>query len=418
MTETFVDTPTSWIVGFVCSAIGFSLSSYNIFKHSRTYTQPNKQRAIIRILGIVPVYCVGSWLSLVFFERALYFDTIRDIYEAWVIYSFLNLILAYGGGENECCLAMANNPGSINHPCPLCFLPPIQLGSNFLRACKRGCLQFVVIKPLFAVFSIIMYEIDQFDAPWYQWFLQLVYNLSYTIALYALLLFYLATREVLSDISPVFKFFAVKIVVFATYYQSLAVAAVPGIPHETSQRWNNFILCCEMSIFAILHSIAYPWKEFTQGAMVTSFYSAFADAVNIKDVGRDLGTNFNNRYSAYASAHGGAIVSPAPAIALTERTLDQQDFADFAQFDRHEGSRMEALTPQSPGSSQYRAADTSKATTEQQQVAEGDDLHKMKENDECAEEQLNDKIPDQCVVAGTMDLKEQNGVAEIEAERV
>ena len=314
---TFVDTPLAWLIAFACSTIGFIISSYNIVKHSRTYTQPNKQRCIIRILGIVPVYAVGSWFSLVFHDRALYFDTIRDIYEAWVIYSFLNLILAYGGGENECCLAMAQNPGSIKHPFPLCCLPPVQLGSNFLRACKRGCLQFVVIKPIFACLSFVMYGMGTYDSPAYQGILTFVYNVSYTVALYALLLFYLATSNILENISPVFKFFAVKLVVFATYYQSLAVAAVPGVPHETSQRWNNFVLCCEMSIFAVLHAVAYPWKEFTQGAMVTSFYSAFADAVNIKDVGRDLGTNFDSRYQNYAAAGGGALVSPA--IALSER---------------------------------------------------------------------------------------------------
>ena len=43
-------------------------------------------------------------------------------------------------------------------------------------------------------------------------------------------------------------------------------------------------------------------------AMVTSFYSAFADAVNLQDVGRDLGTNFNSKYQNYASASGGAMV--------------------------------------------------------------------------------------------------------------
>ena len=51
---------------------------------------------------------------MVFHRDTLYFDTIRDIYEAWVINSFLNLILAYGGGENEICVKMAMDPGSID----------------------------------------------------------------------------------------------------------------------------------------------------------------------------------------------------------------------------------------------------------------------------------------------------------------
>ena len=168
-----------------------------------------------------------------------------------------------------------------------------------------------------------MYGLDRFDEPWYQFLLQSVYNVSYTVALYSLLLFYLATHNLLHEISPVFKFFAVKIVIFATYYQSLAVAAVPGVPHELSQRWNNFILCCEMSLFAVLHFVAFPAKEFSQGAMVTSFYSAFADAVNLQDVGRDLGTNFNSKYQNYASASGGAMVSPA--IALSKKQNPSSD---------------------------------------------------------------------------------------------
>jgi hypothetical protein len=40
------------------------------------------------------------------------------------------------------------------------------------------------------------------------------------------------------------KFSAVKIVVFATYYQSLLVAVIPGMDElGSSERWNDFILC-------------------------------------------------------------------------------------------------------------------------------------------------------------------------------
>ena len=38
--------------------------------------------------------------------------------------------------------------GTMRHPVPLCFLPEMQLGAGFLRWCKQGTLQFVVIKPV------------------------------------------------------------------------------------------------------------------------------------------------------------------------------------------------------------------------------------------------------------------------------
>ena len=94
---------------------------------------------------------------------------------------------------------------------------------------------------------------------YYQIFVQIVYNIAYTLALYGLLLFYLACREDIRAYSPVRKFFAVKIVIFATYWQGLAVSYTPGVPIETAALWNDFILCLEMSVFALIHLYSFPW---------------------------------------------------------------------------------------------------------------------------------------------------------------
>ena len=50
-----------------------------------------------------------------------------------------------------------------------------------------------------------------------------LYNVSYTLALYGLFLFYIATKEEMKTHSPVKKFLAVKSIVFMTYWQSLCV---------------------------------------------------------------------------------------------------------------------------------------------------------------------------------------------------
>ena len=36
------------------------------------------QRYIVRIIFLVPVYSVASWLSLLMSEKSVYFDTVRD----------------------------------------------------------------------------------------------------------------------------------------------------------------------------------------------------------------------------------------------------------------------------------------------------------------------------------------------------
>ncbi|KAG8308215.1 hypothetical protein J6590_002301 [Homalodisca vitripennis] len=74
----------------------------DIYRHLRWYTNPSEQRWIIRILFIVPIYGLHSWVSLLFFNSEnyyVYFFTIRDCYEAFVIYNFLSLCYEYLGGE-------------------------------------------------------------------------------------------------------------------------------------------------------------------------------------------------------------------------------------------------------------------------------------------------------------------------------
>lgn len=50
-------------------------------------------------------------------------------------------------------------------------------------------------------------------------YVTIIYNISVSLALYALFLFYFATRELLSPYSPVLKFFMIKSVIFLSFWQ-------------------------------------------------------------------------------------------------------------------------------------------------------------------------------------------------------
>lgn len=57
----------------------------------------------------------------------------------------------------------------------------------------------------------------------YLW-ITIVYNITYTVALYALLLFYLGAHDLLAPYNPLLKFVLVKSVIFMTFWQvSLAM---------------------------------------------------------------------------------------------------------------------------------------------------------------------------------------------------
>ena len=213
---------------------------------------PNLQRYIVRILVVIPVYSVASWFSLQLanHEGALYVETIRDCYEAFVVYSFLALVLTAVGGESSCVSKMKDEEPLVL-PFPFCCLEPYDRDAKLLKGCKQFVLQFVFVKPIFALTSLIMMAIGKYDTIAYQCILTIVYNLSYTLALYALLIFYLATKHALLDFKPVRKFFAVKAIIFLTFWQAALIGFIPNMTDKQAVGWKNFILCLEVRIIIV-----------------------------------------------------------------------------------------------------------------------------------------------------------------------
>ena len=53
-------------------------------------------------------------------------------------------------------------------------------------------------------------------------YITIVYNVSISLALYALFLFYFATKDLLRPYDPVLKFLAVKSIIFLSFWQGMA----------------------------------------------------------------------------------------------------------------------------------------------------------------------------------------------------
>ncbi|KAJ2636013.1 hypothetical protein GGF40_003257, partial [Coemansia sp. RSA 1286] len=100
---------------------------------------------------MVPVYALTAWASLVWVNSAYYLDTVRDIYEAFVIYCFVSLLIAYFDGERAFLVAMHDrNPTPLFWPASL-VRKDLDLGDPYdYLFLKRGILQYVVVKPILA----------------------------------------------------------------------------------------------------------------------------------------------------------------------------------------------------------------------------------------------------------------------------
>ncbi|XP_034395044.1 transmembrane protein 184B isoform X3 [Cyclopterus lumpus] len=297
--------------------------------HLRYYSSPNEQRHIVRILFIVPIYAFDSWLSLLFFtneEYYVYFDTVRDCYEAFVIYNFLSLCYEYLGGESA---IMAEIRGKqIESSCVYgtCCLWGRTYSIGFLRFCKQATLQFCVVKPLMAVITVILqafgkYRDGDFNVASGYLYVTIIYNVSVSLSLYALFLFYFATHELLVPYNPMLKFFMVKSVIFLSFWQGVLLAilekcgAIPQISSAgfsvgegtVAAGYQNFIVCIEMFFAAVALRHAFTYKvymdkrldSYGRCAPMKSISSSLKETMNPGDMVQDAIHNFSPAYQQY-----------------------------------------------------------------------------------------------------------------------
>ena len=262
----WIQSDTGDYVSFGMVVACVSITSLNIVKHLTHYSRDDLQRHIVRILLVVPVYTVACWLEMLFPDTRVIAQALVSFWEALVIYSFFNLILEYVGGEHNWLVCVQHtHPEGLSHTWPFnyCF-KPMDLDPKWLRNCKLACLQFVLIKPIYGLLMLpLIISGDSEHAPW-STISTIVYNVTYTVALYALALLYMTTHDhpSLKPKRPLAKFATIKIVVFFTYWQQYFLMFFDFSSSELADIL-CFLTIVEMTLVTVpLNWIAFPWTEF------------------------------------------------------------------------------------------------------------------------------------------------------------
>ncbi|KAI8508417.1 hypothetical protein Bbelb_135160 [Branchiostoma belcheri] len=245
----------AWFVGGMFVFMAIPIALLGILQHLIHYTQPHLQRHIIRILWMVPIYAIDAWFALKFAASTIYLDTIRECYEAYVIYNFMIFVLNYLQSEMDL-EAVCARKKQVKHLFPFCFLPPWRMG----KICEL---------------SGVYHEGDfGWDSAWT--YVVIINNISQVWALYCLVLFYHAMKEELAPISPFGKFLCVKMVVFFSFWQAVAIALLVkvGVINEKNT-WDfrdgvdsvanglqDFLICIEMFIAAVAHYYTFSHKPY------------------------------------------------------------------------------------------------------------------------------------------------------------
>jgi hypothetical protein len=85
----------AWLVAGIFVLLAVSVSVYEIAMNLEYFNCPRLQIRVVRILWMVPIYAVNSWLCLRFKDASFYIDPIRECYEAFVIYNFYMYLVTY-----------------------------------------------------------------------------------------------------------------------------------------------------------------------------------------------------------------------------------------------------------------------------------------------------------------------------------
>uniref|UniRef100_A0AAR2LVA3 Transmembrane protein 184C n=1 Tax=Pygocentrus nattereri TaxID=42514 RepID=A0AAR2LVA3_PYGNA len=297
----------AWFIAGIFVFMTIPISLWGILQHLVHYTQPELQKPIIRILWMVPIYSLDSWIALKYPSIAIYVDTCRECYEAYVIYNFMIFLLNYLGKQYPSLVLMLEVQEQQKHLPPLCCCPPWPMGEVLLLRCKLGVLQYTVVRPVTTVILCGVYDEGNFSSKNAWTYLVIVNNLSQLFAMYCLVLFYKALREELSPIKPVGKFLCVKLVVFVSFWQAVVIALLVKVRViSDSHTWDwdsveavatglqDFIICVEMFLAAIAHHYSFTYKPYIQEAEEGSCFDSFLAMWDISDIRADISEQVRN----------------------------------------------------------------------------------------------------------------------------
>jgi hypothetical protein len=170
-----------------------------------------------------------------------------------------------------------------------------------------------------------LYDDGNWDASKAYLYITLIYNTSISLALYALFLFYFATRDLLQPFDPVLKFFTIKSVIFLSFWQGVLLAILEKLgyilpicsedgqkidvtPGTISAGYQNFLICIEMLFAAIALRYAFPVSVYAGGDVgegfgrsvtMQSLSNSLKESMNPRDIMTDAIHNFHPQYQQY-----------------------------------------------------------------------------------------------------------------------
>jgi hypothetical protein len=206
----------------------------------------------------------------------------------------------------------------VHHLWPLNHvLPTVDISDpHTFLAIKRGILQYAWLKPILGLASIVMKATGTYKEGYlgldsgYLWS-GILYNISVTLSLYSLGMFWVCMSKDLQPFRPVPKFLCIKLIIFASYWQGFFLSilvwlgAIPDnvegyTPDNLAAAIQDALICMEMPVFAVAHWYAFSWHDYADATISAArmpIKYALRDAFGVRDLIEDTKETFSgNKY--------------------------------------------------------------------------------------------------------------------------
>ncbi|KAH6664162.1 organic solute transporter Ostalpha-domain-containing protein [Halenospora varia] len=275
-----------WVLASIFAGIATMLSLYLIWRHATHYSRPYEQRHIIRILFMVPIYSIISVLSYLYYWHAVYFKVIRDCYEAFAIASFFFLLCHYIAPDLHAQKDYFRKLRPKHWPWParwfkICCGPRLlktpESGLTWFNIIWFGVFQYCFVRVTMTIFAVVtqsfgMYCEASLKPIFAHIWIMAVEAICVIIAMYCLIAFYITLRDDIAPHKPFFKLLSIKLVIFLCFWQAIAVSVLTSTSILKTSNTVSYgdlkvglptlLICVEMSVFAVMHLFAYPWKVY------------------------------------------------------------------------------------------------------------------------------------------------------------
>ncbi|KAE8154189.1 organic solute transporter Ostalpha-domain-containing protein [Aspergillus avenaceus] len=312
------------IVSGACTAMVLLLTLGLMARHAMRMSNPNEQLKIMRICNLIPSYQVLSFISICFPNSYIYLQGFTEVLQGVALYAFLMLLCDFMAPDDESKVKFFSALEIKRQWRP----KKKRNGIAFLSLTWYSVLQYPVVTWITAVVQVItqsvhVYCLDSTEPHFAHVWLQVITSLSTSIAVNAILQFYMNMKGYMTEHKPLLKLLAFKLIVGLVLLEKILFLILTGkVKYPASMTYIDvtmglptMVICVQMVPLSILVLYAYRTTPYEISPSVRTLRPREYEPVGSDGNEEALLDGVPNRY------HGGTLGLRAWALYLNPLVL-------------------------------------------------------------------------------------------------